>query len=484
MSYLLALLPTAEVMAQWEKIDAALLWAKVEKELLQKISEVLGEADIPGMTVLAALEVEDVQNAMVSLDLTTIKKTRINLLMNALKQKYGMPLLDFTKQQEKPAEVMQQTGFSVTALDAFIKAAQDKATGATGSTVAVAHVLDQTSTEQLALLPQADVDRLRQNLHTKLGGEPLESEAFTDAQLTAFKRRLDAGGSPACDYAILGPYGNRMERRMKFTATYRDAAGHERTLEVAGPDTIDTWESCHQVFKNLCLACDVSKSNTLDNYKSRFKERCAEFSGQWGLAMCAEATCRLELWPRLRSQHQRLHSQGDGSLSPFDLAMPWESAINASITDSDYWSRYFERKALKALVTSRVEHPIHAVPDDQPPQPYKIPRLGRKANKRDQAWISNTPGEAERRPDGRFYWDGRIKFCADYHLDNGCQQTCPQYLSHRCEFCLGWHRSLCCRQKPDGWTPPPQKGKGKGKGKAKGDKGGKKGGGSSSYRSW
>ena len=481
MAYLSALLPKADELERWLTVEDAMAWANVADDMMLKISMELGEETIPDMNVLAAVDVMGFQQVMGNLGITVLKRTRVNLLMNALKQKFGMPLVDYTKEEQPPQVMGKEKEYGLEAIDALLKTSQDKA--ASGSTVAVAHVLDQTSSEQLQPLPSDQVDALRQGLHEKLDGEPLEAEDFTDAQITAFKKRIDSGGSPACDYAILGPYGNRTERRMKFAATFRDTVGQERTMEVAGPDSIDTWESCHQVFKNLCLACGVSRSSTLDNYKAKFKERCAEFAGQWGLAMAAEATCRMELWPRLKSQHQRLHNQGGANakaLSLFDPAMPWESAINASISDNEFWGKYFERKALKALAAPRPGQPIHAVPDEWQP-PTKIAK--KQPSKREQAWLS---GDGGRRADGRLFWDGKTKFCAEYHLDNGCQQKCPHNLSHRCEFCLGWHRSSNCSQQPAGWTPPTRRGAGKdkGKGKAKGDKGGKKGGGKASYHSW
>ena len=481
MTHLQALLPKADILSKWDDMSTALEWAKLPKDLLLKMANELGEEEIPSMEVLAAVEVDDIKHVLSALQVTALKRTRVNLLFNAIRAKFLLPLQDYTKAEvEKPKETDKGGEFNLDAIDALLKASRSRATD--GASVSVAHVLDQTSNEQLAPLPADEIDKLRGTLHAKLDGEPLESEAFTDAQLTAFKKRVDGGGSPACDYAVMGPFGNRMEKKMKFTATFKDTTGQERTLEVSGPDTLDTWEQCHQVFRNLCLACGVAKTSTLDNYKARFKERCSEYAGQWGLAMAAEQTCRLELWPRLKSQHKRLYENLETkAFSMYDPAMPWESAIAASISDNEYWGRYFERKALKALAMSRPGNPIHAMSDEAPP-PAKIPRKG--ASRRDQAWLSGGDG---RRPDGRLYWDGQVKFCPEYHLDNGCQNQCTHGLSHRCEFCVGWHRSLNCPQKPSGWSPPArQNGKGDGKKGSKGDKGGKgkKGGGKQPYRSW
>ena len=476
MAHLQALLPKADVLATWEDVETAMEWAKVPEDMLKQITIELGEEELPDMAVLAAVEVADMKHAMHRLNITALKRTRVNLLMNALRSKFALPLLDYTKAEVEAQKVTEISDSTVDAIGALIRASQSKATEA-GSTITVAHVLDQASSEQLVPLPDDEVDKLRQVLHDKLDGEPLEGEAFTDAQVTAFKKRIDGGGSPACDYSVLGPYGNRMERNMKFMATFRDSSGQERTVEVAGPDTVDTWEQCHQVFKNLSLACSVAKSSTLDNYRARFKERCSEFAGQWGLAMAAEQTCRFEHWPRLKSQHKRLYDNPDTrAFSLYDPAMPWESAISASITDIEYWGRYFERKALKALASPRPGNPIHAAPEDGP-APGKV----RKLSRRDQARQS---GDGKR-PDGRLYWDGQTKFCAEYHLYNGCEWQCPHSHSHRCEFCKGWHRSSNCPQKPQGWTPPERPNT-KGKGNSRNDKGGKgkKGGSKQPYRSW
>ena len=147
---------------------------------------------------------------------------------------------------------------------------------------------------------------------------------------------------------------------MKFQAVIREPSGRERTMDIAGPHCLDTWEACHQLFKNHCLACKVAKAATLDNYKAKLKERCAEFPNQQGLAMSADVVCRTEHWNRLKSQHKRMHDDPNTRAFTFnDQGMPWDSAIAASSNDNDFWSRYFDRKALKALATGWPGNPIH-----------------------------------------------------------------------------------------------------------------------------
>ena len=243
----------------------------------------------------------------------------------------------------------------------------------------------------------------------------METEEFTDAQLTAYKRRVDAGGNPACDYGVLGPCGFRIERAMKFQAVFKEPTGQERTVEVAGPNTLDVWEGCHQVFKSLALACKTARISTLDNYKAKFKERALEYPGQWGLAMAADVICRTELWPRLKSQHKRMYDDPNTrAMSPYDPTMPWDSAIAASTTDDGFWGKYLERKALKSIATGSRGSPVHAV-ENAPTRPW-APAGGTqggepaqrriKISGRDGAW--NGVGN-EKRPDGRYYLDTDFK---------------------------------------------------------------------------
>ena len=479
-----------EVVTAWTDLTAALTWAKLPAELLLSLVKELGEDALPTMDVLAAVEADEIKAALTTLAVTAMKKARVNLLLNGLRLKYGLPPIDYTAKALDAAASLPSSSVGppvdATAIASIVSAVAAAAKPVmTMGTVKMAHVIDQTSSDEVAPLDEITIDTLRQNLHTRLEGEPLEGEDFTNAQLTAFKRRLDAGQSPACDYAVLGPYGMRNERRMRFQATVKGTDGTERTIEVSGPDSLDTWESCHAVFKNLALACGVAKSSTLDNYKQRFRERCLEFPDQWALAVAADHVCRAEQWGRIRSLQKRMHDDAaTRALSTYDPAMPWDSAIAASSVDSDFWARYFDRKALKAIAQGKRNAPIHD-------QILELPAV-KRPKMHDQA------GDGEpRRPDGRFVTDGGREFCTAYHHGGACQEgSCSGGKSHRCEFCRGYHRTTACGQKPAGWQPPQRthrfrnnggnKGKGDGGKGKKGDKGkGKKNNkGKGDWNSW
>ena len=156
-------------------------------------------------------------------------------------------------------------------------------------------------------------------------------------------------------------------------------------------------------------------------------------------------------------------------LAAYDPAMPWDAAIAASTMDADFWSKQFERKALKQIAEGRIGQPIHDLPDVAGTGARGEPRRKRSRRGGGDRLEAYYDDPDMKRPDGRFYVDKeRKKFCQDFY----CKDPCPQGLSHNCEYCRGSHRSNTCG-KQNGWQYQGQhhggksKGKGKNKGKAK-----------------
>ena len=466
MAYLATLLPANEVVAKWTTSEEAAKWAKLPSDFLTLFAKEMGEEEVPDLATMAAIDVADVRHVITNMKIPILKKTRLNLMLNSLRRKFGLELIDYIKAPE--VMMSDKMAGEVNAAQTLAKVKEN-----TGNSIRVAHVLDQASREEMDPLDEDTVNRCRQELHNRLEGEPLEIEEFSDSQLTAFKKRLDAGGSPACDYGVLGPFGRRVERMMSFRTVVKDQTGHERTIEVAGPATLDTWEACHQVFRSLALACKVCKLATLDNYKAKFRERCHEFPNQWALAMSADVVCRTEHWARLKSLHKRMYDDvNTRQFCAYDPAMPWDSAIAASTTDSEFWAKHFDRPALKAVADHRDGTPIHA--QDQG-NAEEVEASGKRRRVHEQG---NRCGNRERdrpdavRPDGRFYTDGGLRFCRAFHDNNNCRGPCK--FSHNCEWCRKQHRSVNC------WHAKQQKSNGK-------DSGGKaagKGQRSSWSRAW
>ena len=143
MSHLAAMLPTQPVLDGWADMATVRTWAGVSEELLKSFVSELGEDDVPDMVVLSAVAVDDAKVAFRALELKPLKRTRLNLLLNALHQKFGMGLTDFTSATpEAPAAPSSTPAGSsegsdiLKLVDAVAKAAQAKPSG---ETVKVAH---------------------------------------------------------------------------------------------------------------------------------------------------------------------------------------------------------------------------------------------------------------------------------------------------------------------------------------------------------
>ena len=98
-----ALLPSAAVMEAWTKLDDARSWAALAPERLRELLEILGDADLDNIVLMAALDPSMVRDAMekvrkdvggVASPWSAFERVKANLLYNASRQRFGMPLVD------------------------------------------------------------------------------------------------------------------------------------------------------------------------------------------------------------------------------------------------------------------------------------------------------------------------------------------------------------------------------------------------------
>ena len=104
------------------------------------------------------------------------------------------------------------------------------------------------SSVEVPLLERKAIDACRSTLHMKLERECVEREEFADAQLTAFKRRIDSGASKAW---------------------------------LSGSCNVAVQNECRQVFRSLALACGAAKLSARDKYRTMCDK-------QWALALTSK----------------------------------------------------------------------------------------------------------------------------------------------------------------------------------------------------
>eukprot|EP00971_Amphidinium_carterae_P142742 2827606-Amphidinium_carterae.1 len=51
--------------------------------------------------------------------------------------------------------------------------------------------------------------------------------------------------APYADFAIFGPYGTRITRKLRFSALIYSASGDLQHAEITGPDGFAAWSRCY-----------------------------------------------------------------------------------------------------------------------------------------------------------------------------------------------------------------------------------------------
>ena len=289
------------------------------------------------------------------------------------------------------------------------------------------------------------------------GGNPLPAARPTAPQLAALKSRVESGEAPYTDFAVFGPYGNRLSKIRKFEAqVFVD--GELKTRILRGPSNFESWSACWAVFRSAMIMLDLASPQVLDDYHEGIRQLTALFPSAWGIIFTADEIMRSEQWDILNEIYT---DEGSG-----DATYPWNKVLAASAFGK---------------ATGDVRHwwDTHVVFPVQ-----SSGGAGARIKVADIEGTANLPTE-----DGRFGWvpgNGRgagggkrakskaaarpMSFAKCQAWNNGgCAKTgpCPNGEKHACTTCGGTHPAVRC------WHG--QSNKGKGKGGASGKSGGGKG---------
>ena len=96
--------------------------------------------------------------------------------------------------------------------------------GSNSPKIILSQVINQAKDIEIQLLEADVINEHRKNYSITFGDSPMENSEVTDAQLSALQYLINSGLPPYVDFGIWGPYGVRVERRMKFTSHVLDAA--------------------------------------------------------------------------------------------------------------------------------------------------------------------------------------------------------------------------------------------------------------------
>ena len=323
-----------------------------------------------------------------------------------------------------------------------------------------------------------------------VGSRPSQDAEVTDAQLTALNHLARSESNIYVDFALWGPHGLRLERKLRLTGSIFSADGTLRTIEIEGPPTIDVWVQSWTVFATACIMLEIVDLGTLLTCKDHICRFHARYGPQtWLLLYQADTRLRLEHLIRIRRKLARAHVDAlvAGGTTQFDPRRPWNHSFADGMKDSEWWHLEFGESAL--MLFARTAHLDSFVGGDAPVQPSRTMAPHPEASKHRPPPVQHDLKRNPKKPrvdnstthNGKFTSNRRgAKLCGDFQTGACSRSTfmnkCPKDRDsvHQCAICLSPdHGDAHCNSQK---TPGDRtfvakdhgfKGKGKGKGKGK-----------------
>lgn len=147
--------------------------------------------------------------------------------------------------------------------------------------VKLSSVISQIDDTEILLADEKEILKAFARFEVVYGkGEriPKESEP-TSEQITAVKHLLDQGSVPYVDFAIFGPYGMRILKKVKLSGVMLGRDGSVKSQEFHGPANISHWIASYTVLQNVLVMLDAVDLGNLLRYKApveRFHDKYGE----------------------------------------------------------------------------------------------------------------------------------------------------------------------------------------------------------------
>jgi hypothetical protein len=354
-------------------------------------------------------------------------------------------------------------------------------TGPPAKKVKISTVADQGNDLEVPELNATVVAAAYAHFEALTGGQPATSEELTIDQLTSLHALLQGSGPPYVDFAVWGPFGHRISKKMKMVGLVMGPKGELHQTECFGPSTFSDWEQSFRVFRTGCMMLEAISSSALDQYHDLI-QRYYQLYGPsvWLILYQADVRARMEHMERMRRQGAKLHSAGSGytSTHKFDPARPWDWALRETIHDSSFWRKEMEEPAI--LVLAKAGRLSQMVDGDAPVAGSGSPAVAASMPARRHQEPAASAHKAKRGSrqhhvagDGVMAANRRgVQLCGGFQ-SGACTELrlgrCAKdpNKSHQCAKCLQpGHGADSCNQSPA--NDPKRKMKGGGKGHSKG----------------
>ena len=281
-------------------------------------------------------------------------------------------------------------------------------TSPTSRKLKLSAAVDQTLEAEVAMLSNEEIDAMYQGYKAVYGDVPSPEAEPTADQLSAVKMLLASKTAPYIDFAVFGPHGLRLLRKLTFSTFAMNASGEWQRRELPGPPSFEAWFEIFRVVRTTFLLLGAVSAERLDSYCEHIRSLHTRFGTEcWDLIYVADVHMRSEQFERIRRRLEAAPEFG------YTSASPWSAVYAQSTREDAFWSkevitpatlRLAEGKAARGSTESGGQRWRAS---ERSPEPKKPP----KANKRKRG------GEDESKHDGSQYVRNRrgVEICLKWN---------------------------------------------------------------------
>ena len=193
---------------------------------------------------------------------------------------------------------------------------------------------------------------------------------------------IQAGAPPCGDFAIFGPHGYRMMKKLRLQGMQIMPGGDLRQNEVAGPPTFALWSKCYNVFRTTAIMLKAVGVCKLDRYHDHQKAYAERYGPRvWHLQYQGEGRMRSErrIYHKRQGAEEHRKLCALGAASDYNPERPWDYVWGQSVEDHYFWRREVEEPALLIVARTQswdslIDGDVEIASNQNEPQLRKRPR--------------------------------------------------------------------------------------------------------------
>ena len=154
-----------------------------------------------------------------------------------------------------------------------------------GRKLKLSAVIEQSLDAEVVSMTQSEIQTLFERYCQTYGDPPSTEAEPTGDQISGLKQLVSSGSTPYVDFAVFGPHGLRILRRLTFQASYLNSSGEWTKRELPGPPDFEAWFAIFRCMRTAFLLLETCTAERLDSYcehvralHSRFGRECWDFT--------------------------------------------------------------------------------------------------------------------------------------------------------------------------------------------------------------